>query len=92
MSSCLDGNVTIGLVMSHFKERYAGQYDGGVLGRVVRDEVELSVSLERAVKDRKTLEALTSNLDALIYILSELKQTEDQSNDFSGFFREDEDE
>ena len=34
-----DGNVTIGLVMSHFKERYAGQYDGGVLSRVVRDEV-----------------------------------------------------
>ena len=36
--------------------------------------------------------ALTSNLDSLIYILSELKQSEDQSNDLSGFFREDEDE
>ena len=27
------GNVTIGLVMGHFKEKYAGQYDGGVLSR-----------------------------------------------------------
>ena len=59
---------------------------------LAHDSIELSVSLERAVKDRKTLEALTSNLDSLIYILSELKQSEDQSNDFSGFFREDEDE
>ena len=31
--------LNIGLVMSHFKERYAGQYDGGVLSCVVRDEV-----------------------------------------------------
>ena len=44
---------------------------------LAHDSIELSVSLERAVKDRKTLEALTSNLDSLIYILSELKQSED---------------
>ena len=33
------GNVTIGMVMGYFKENYAGQYDGGLLSRVVREEI-----------------------------------------------------
>ena len=32
------GNVTIGMVMGYFKERYAGQYEG-VSSRVVREEI-----------------------------------------------------
>lgn len=34
-----EGNVTIGMVMGYFKENYAGQYDGGLLSRVVREEI-----------------------------------------------------
>ena len=36
------GNVTIGMVMGYFKERYAGQYDGGVLSRVIVKEFLLN--------------------------------------------------
>jgi uncharacterized protein YqeY len=35
----VDGNVSIGMVMNYFKVNHAGQYDGSILSRVVREEI-----------------------------------------------------
>lgn len=54
---------------------------------LAQDLIDLHLSQEKYTKDKKTFEAIEDNLNSLVYLLSELKQGEEDS--YERFYRED---